>query len=82
MARLPHRPPTILELDLTQPLVDPRPGDPLGQLRNRGRRLLRPTIKALHEAAADPRVVGLVAKVGGPLGRRRIDTWLAAASHG
>ena len=67
MARLPHRTPTILELDLTQPLVDPRPGDPLGQLRNRGRRLLRPTIKALHEAAADPRVVGLVAKVGGPL---------------
>jgi protease-4 len=67
MARLPHHTPTILELDLTQPLVDPRPGDPLGQLRNRGRRLLRPTIKALHEAAADPRVVGLVAKVGGPL---------------
>ena len=67
MARLPHHTPTILELDLTQPLVDPRPGDPLGQLRNRGRRLLRPTIKALYEAAADPRVVGLVAKVGGPL---------------
>ena len=67
MARLPHHTPTILELDLTQPLVDPRPGDPLGQLRNRGRRLLRPTIKALHEAAADPRVLGLVAKVGGPL---------------
>ncbi len=69
MARSPlHRPPTILELDLTQPLVDPLPSDPLAGLRNRGRRLLRPTIKALHEAAADPKVLGLVAKVGGPLG--------------
>lgn len=63
-----HRSPFILELDLTQPLVDPSPTDPLGQLRNRGRRQLRPTIRALHEAAEDPRVLGLVAKVGGPLG--------------
>jgi protease-4 len=61
-----HRAPVILELDLTQPLVDPPPGDSLAQLRNRGRRQLRPTIAALHDAAADPRVVGLVAKVGGP----------------
>ena len=62
-----HRPPIILELDLTQPLVDPPPGDPLGQLRSRGRHQLRPTLRALHEAAEDPRVVGLVAKVGGPM---------------
>ena len=62
-----HRPPIILELDLSQPLVDPHPDDPLGPLLNRGRRQLRPTIKALHEAAEDPRVVGLVAKVGGSL---------------
>ncbi|MFT4163605.1 MAG: signal peptide peptidase SppA, partial [Microlunatus sp.] len=62
-----HRPPIILELDLTQPLVDPHPDDRLGPLLNRGRRQLRPTIKALHEAAEDPRVVGLLAKVGGPL---------------
>ena len=68
MARSPlHRSATILELDLTQPLVDPLPADPLGPLRHRGRRLLRPTLKALHEAAADPHVLGLVAKVGGPL---------------
>ncbi|MDN5760969.1 MAG: signal peptide peptidase SppA [Microlunatus sp.] len=57
----------ILELDLTQPLVDPPPGDTFAQLRSRGRRQLRPTIRALHEAARDPRVVALVAKVGGPL---------------
>lgn len=62
-----HRPPILLELDLTQPLADPSPGDPLAQLRSHGRRQLRPTIKALHEAAEDPRVVGLVAKVGGPI---------------
>jgi protease-4 len=62
-----HRPPILLELDLTQPLVDPPPGDPLAQLRGHGRRQLRPTLRALHEAAEDPRVRGLVAKVGGPL---------------
>jgi protease-4 len=62
-----HRPPLLLELDLTQPLVDPPPGDPLAQLRGHGRRQLRPTLRALHEAADDPRVLGLVAKVGGPL---------------
>lgn len=62
-----HRSPLILELDLTHPLVDPQPGDPIGQLRSRGRRRLRPTLAALHEAAEDPRVLGLVARVGGPL---------------
>ena len=62
-----RRSPIILELDLTQPLVDPHPDDPLGPLLSRGRRQLRPTIRALHEAAEDPRVVGLLAKVGGPL---------------
>lgn len=67
MADLPwHRSPILLELDLTQPLVDPQPG-PLAQLRSRGRRQLHPTLTALHEAAEDPRVVGLIAKVGGPL---------------
>jgi protease-4 len=68
MARhLPHRSHRLLELDLTQPLADPQPGDPLAQLRARNRRQLRPTIRALYEAAHDPRVVALVAKVGGPL---------------
>ncbi|BAK33325.1 putative signal peptide peptidase [Microlunatus phosphovorus NM-1] len=62
-----HRSSIILELDLTQPLVEPDPADPLAPLLSRGQRQLRPTIKALHEAAADHRVVGLLAKVGGPL---------------
>ena len=61
---LPHRPSLLLELDLTEPLAEPSPDDPLARLQSRGRRLLRPTLRALHEAGADRRVVGLVAKVG------------------
>lgn len=62
-----HRPPLLLELDLTDLPVDPDTDDPLARLRNRGRRQLRPTLRSLHEAASDPRVVGLVARVGGAL---------------
>src|SRR6478736_3774572 len=62
-----HRHPLLLELDLTQPLAEPSPGDPLERLLLRGRRQLRPTLRALHEAGDDPRVGGLIAKVGGPL---------------
>jgi protease-4 len=66
MAAFPgRRPQTLLELDLTEPLVAPEPDDPLARLRARGRRLLRPTLRALHEAAEDRHVVGLIAKVGG-----------------
>lgn len=59
--------PLLLELDLTEVPVTPEADDPLERLRNRGRRQLRPTLRALHEAGDDRRVVGLVAKVGGPL---------------
>jgi protease-4 len=62
-----RRTPLLLELDLTELPVDPDPDDQLARLRNRGRRQLRPTLRALHDAAADPQVVGLVAKVGGTL---------------
>jgi len=62
-----RRPPLLLELDLTELPVEPDGDDPLGRLRQRGRRQLRPTLRALHEAGDDPRVVGLVAKVGGTL---------------
>lgn len=68
MPNLPgHRPPLLLELDLTEMPVEPDPGDPLGRIRARGRRQLKPTLRALHEAADDRSVVGLIAKVGGPL---------------
>jgi protease IV len=66
MAAFPgRRPQTLLELDLTEPLVAPDADDPIARLRARGRRLLRPTLRALHEAAEDRHVVGLIAKVGG-----------------
>ena len=66
MAAFPgRRPQTLLELDLTEPLVAPELDDPIARLRARGRRLLRPTLRALHEAAEDRHVVGLIAKVGG-----------------
>jgi protease IV len=66
MAAFPgRRPQTLLELDLTEPLVAPEADDPIARLRARSRRLLRPTLRALHEAAEDRHVVGLIAKVGG-----------------
>ena len=57
----------LLELDLTESPAAPDPGDRLARLRARGRHQLRPTLRALHEAASDRRVVGLIAKVGGVL---------------
>jgi protease IV len=38
--------------------------DLLARLGARGRHEVRPILRALHEAGADPRVVGLIAKVG------------------
>ena len=62
-----HRPSLLLELNLAELPVEPDTDDPLARLRARGRPQLRPILRALHDAAADPRVVGLIAKVGGPL---------------
>ena len=67
MPSLPTRSPLLLELDLTEVPVSPDPADPLDKLRNRGRRQLRPALRALYEAGQDRRVVGLIAKVGGLL---------------
>lgn len=63
---LPARP-VLLELDLTAPPVEQGADEPLARFLTRGRHLLRPTLRALHEAAADPHVRGLIAKVGGGL---------------
>jgi protease-4 len=62
-----HRPLLLLELDLAEPPATPDADDPLARLRARGRPQLRPILRALHAAAADPHVVGLIAKVGGAL---------------
>jgi protease-4 len=57
----------LLELDLAELPAAPDADDPLARLRARGRPQLRPLLRALHDAAADPHVVGLIAKVGGAL---------------
>jgi protease IV len=62
-----RRPDVLLELDLTQAPVSRDSDDPITRLRLRGRPQLRPILRALHEAAEDDRVVGLIAKVGGEL---------------
>src|SRR3954466_2659843 len=54
----------LLELDLSHPLVEQEPDDPIAKLRSRGKARLRPVLKALHEAGDDPRVGGLVARIG------------------
>lgn len=56
--------PILLELDLTQPLIEQEPADPLGKIRSRSKPRFRPVLRALHEAADDPRVGGLIAKLG------------------
>ena len=56
--------PYLLELDLTQPLLEDRPTDPLARLLWRRRVSLPVVLRALSEARSDPKVAGLVAKVG------------------
>jgi protease-4 len=68
MISVPGRPrDVVLEVDLTTLPVDPDPHDTLARLRSRNRPQLRPILRALHEAAEDRHVLGLVAKVGGTL---------------
>jgi protease IV len=57
--------PILLELDLTQPMVEVEPEDPIAKLRSRNRPRLRKVLRTLYEAGADPRVGGLIARVGG-----------------
>src|ERR1700754_162313 len=57
--------PFLLEFDLTHPLVEAEPEDPIGKLRSRGKPRLAKLLRALDEGGSDPRGVGLIAKVGG-----------------
>jgi protease-4 len=58
--------PLVLELDLTEPLVEATPRDPLGALIARRRTSVRAVVEGLRRAGDDARVVALVAKLGGP----------------
>ena len=56
--------PFLLELDLTQPMLEEPPTDPLARLQSRRRAVLSDVLKALNDAATDPKVCGLIAKIG------------------
>lgn len=59
--------PLILEVDLTQPLIEGTPQDPLGAALAFRKQSLRAVTDALQRAGRDPRVRALVAKVGGTM---------------
>ena len=80
-----RRPALLLELDLTRMPVPADPADPLARLATRGQPQLGVILRTLHEAATDSDVVGLVARVGGPLPwagmqelRRAVQTFAAS----
>lgn len=59
-SRVPGR--TVLEVDLSAPFLEQRPEGPFGAVFDKRMRL-RDVVEALHAAAADSKVVGLVARV-------------------
>jgi protease IV len=55
---------TILNLDLTQNLAKSPPGDALEQLLQENRLTLRDALDALQRAGSDPRIKGVIARIG------------------
>lgn len=55
----------LLELDLTEPVMEEAPQDPVGAVLARRRASLRAILQGLHRAARDARVRALVVKLGG-----------------
>lgn len=55
-----------LELDLTEPLVEGVPQDPLSAVLARRKTALGMVLEGIRRAGSDPRVRALVVKVGGP----------------
>ena len=69
--RLPGK--VLLEVNLERALPEYVPDDPVAQLMSDGQPTLRSTVEALHKAADDPRVTGLVATLGAaPLGMGQV----------
>ncbi|MFC4588277.1 signal peptide peptidase SppA [Sphaerisporangium corydalis] len=61
--------PLLLELDLTEGLAEGPPSDPLAALLSMRKTRLADVLEGLRRARRDPRVKGLVVKIGGrPLG--------------
>ena len=55
---------TILDLDLSQDIAESQPADPVARLLFDGQPALRDLLDALQRAGDDPRVKGVVARVG------------------
>lgn len=55
--------PVVLELDLTEGVVDENPGDPLGQLLSRRKQHYLEVIEGVRRGARDPHVAALVVRV-------------------
>lgn len=69
--RLPAK--VLLEVNLETDLPEYLPDDPLAQVMLEGKPTLRGTVEALHKAADDPRVTGLVATLGAaPMGLAQV----------
>jgi protease IV len=71
----------VLELDLTEAPPEVVPSDPVSMLRGRRRPSLRAVVDALHDAAADDRVAGLIARVGGRMPLARAQELRAAVAE-
>ncbi|HTV13005.1 MAG TPA: signal peptide peptidase SppA [Acidimicrobiales bacterium] len=56
--------PLLLELDLAQPLLEERPATAQARYQARRRLVLPTVVEGLRQAAGDPRVCGVLAKVG------------------
>ncbi|MDS1272029.1 signal peptide peptidase SppA [Lipingzhangella sp. LS1_29] len=71
--------PLVLELDLTEGVVEETPQDPISQLKAMRRVRLNDTLDGIRAGAADPRVSALVVKVGGqPIGMAVVQELRAA----
>jgi protease-4 len=57
--------PLILELDLTEGIIESRPPDPLSAVMTRHQPTITDLLAGLRAARTDDRVKALVAKVGG-----------------
>jgi len=64
---------TVLEVDLEQGIIEDVPDDPIAAFTLKDTPVMRDLVDALEKAGNDPRVVGLVARVGAaPLGMAQI----------
>jgi protease-4 len=57
--------PVLLELDLTEPMTEAQPADPLLRPLGWGKATLRNTVRGLRLAREDPHVLGLIVRTGG-----------------